>query len=157
MGHRRYPRPLLFCLGAALCAFSVRGGSADAPAGHFMVGDETVEDSATKLVWERASNATARGASDAGDYCATLDLQGAGWRLPTIKELYTLVDESRTVPAIDTEVFPETAPSFYWSSSSVAGFAEFTWAVDFGQGADGWFPDDKQNFVRCVRPAAPPP
>jgi hypothetical protein len=157
MTHPLSARVLLPGLGVTFCLLLSRDTSADAPKGHFMIGDDVVEDSATELIWEREPMASASGADDAAEYCAQLELQGGGWRLPTIKELYTLVDESRTVPAIDTEVFPDTAPAFYWSSSAVAGFDEFTWAVNFEQGTDGWFPRENEHFVRCVRPAAPSP
>lgn len=157
MANPPYVRKLVPGLGAALALLLARDTSADAPKGHFMVGDAVVEDSATELAWERAPTASASGADDAAEYCAQLELEGGGWRLPTLKELYTLVDESRTVPAIDTQVFPDTAPAFYWSSSAVAGFAEFTWAVNFEQGTDGWFPRENEHFVRCVRPATASP
>ena len=39
------------------------------------------------------------------------------WRLPTIKELTCLADMRSTNPSIKTNYFPNTASSWYWSSS----------------------------------------
>ena len=43
------------------------------------------------------------------------------WRLPTIKELSTLVDSSIPYPGptINTSYFPDTVASYYWSSTTV--------------------------------------
>jgi len=40
------------------------------------------------------------------------------WRLPSLKELKTIVDSNRTKPAINTDYFPNTQSSSYWSSIS---------------------------------------
>ena len=44
------------------------------------------------------------------------------WRLPSIQELQSLVDYSKSSPSIDHSFFPNTASSGYWSSSSNAAF-----------------------------------
>jgi len=54
---------------------------------------------------------------DAARYCSTLDLHGMGWRLPTVKELQTLIDETAAMPAVDAVSFPNTSSEYYWSSS----------------------------------------
>lgn len=41
---------------------------------------------------------------------------GEGWRMPTRKELESLVDTSRYNPAIDTEKYPDTKSDWYWTS-----------------------------------------
>lgn len=49
-------------------------------------------------------------------------MNGHGWRLPSIKEASTSVDEIKVYLAIDTAAFPGTAPNqWYWSSSAWAG------------------------------------
>lgn len=42
---------------------------------------------------------------------------GEGWRLPTVKELFALVDRGRHNPAIDTEKFPDTKSDWYWTGT----------------------------------------
>jgi hypothetical protein len=125
--------------------------AADAPTGHFVVKGEVVEDTATKLSWQRTSSEKSYSDSDAEAYCTALNLAGTGWRLPTIKELHTLVDETKTQPAMDGEAFPDAPASFFWTSSHLAKFPQYTWCVNFTEGSDAWFPGENPQLVRCVR------
>ena len=80
------------------------------------------------------------------------------WRLPNIKELQSIVDFSRSDPAVNTNYFPNTKSYIYWSSTSVTqdlawavwfdyGYVDFNWQY-FGGKAD-------QAHVRAVRNATP--
>lgn len=78
-----------------LCVFVVWAASAlaDAPVGRYMVTTETVRDTQTNLTWQRASPASQFTFATAQLYCGPLNLGGSlGWRLPTVKELQTLID-----------------------------------------------------------------
>jgi hypothetical protein len=125
--------------------------AADVPSRQFEAAGATVRDSATKLVWQRASSDETLTFPDAISYCDELDLDGGSWRLPTTKELQTLVDEKRAMPAIDRRAFPSTASDFYWTASSVAEQTEQLWAVSFRFGFDSAFKSDTQQHVRCVK------
>lgn len=138
------------CGCAAVWSLSASSMAA-APPGHFEIVGDTVEDTATKLTWQRYVSARSYTLKDAASYCADLSLEGSGWRLPSVKELQTLVDESRSRPAIDREVFPDTPPTFFWSSSNVASFSMYAWTVNFADGTDLWFPLEHELQVRCVR------
>lgn len=137
------------------CVASLWGWSAAAqpPSPHFVVapGASTVSDTATKLTWQRNAPAKTYDWTSAGKYCADLQLDGKGWRLPTVKELQTLVDETRTMPAIDPMAFPHTAPDYYRTSSQVPGFTTQSWTVSFAYGFDGFYGADTLQHVRCVR------
>lgn len=76
------------------------------------------------------------------------------WRLPTIKELLTLVEYGRFDPAIDIEKFPDTKSSFYWSSTPDASAAECAWNVHFYYGLSGIHTRYRTAFVRAVRSVA---
>jgi len=58
------------------------------------------------------------------------------WRLPTVKELSSIVDRSIILasPAINTDYFPNTASSSYWSSTTYASIPESAWLVSFRSG-----------------------
>jgi hypothetical protein len=73
------------------------------------------------------------------------------WRLPFMKELKTIVVLNRKNPAINTDYFPCTQPSFYWSDTiySVSKFS--TWGVDFEFGKDGYDYKSNYYYVRAVR------
>lgn len=75
------------------------------------------------------------------------------WRLPTVEELFCLADRTRYEPAIDTDFFPETPSSWFWTStidaSSPSGCA---WVVSFLSGDSDWDGQSGEGFVRAVRP-----
>jgi hypothetical protein len=113
----------------------------------------TVYDQATKLTWERVGSQDVLWA-DAKARCAGLVLDGAGWRLPTITELQSIVDESRTNPAIDATAFPATRSAGFWTSDPWAQApGSYVWRVDFFDGiSNGGAPiADWKDNVRCVR------
>ena len=70
------------------------------------------------------------------------------WRLPTIKELKTLVNYDKSNPACDLE---DTVSYGYWSISPDVANPSNAWGVDFSYGGD--YTDYKNNsaLVRCVR------
>lgn len=111
--------------------------------------NDTVTDTRTGLVWQRTHgpNHTFAGAQS---YCSGLSLQGSGWRVPDMKELQTLVDETRTDLAIDVDAFPDTTGPYFWTSSpSVDPTA---WYVSFYDGSAGNGYDVTAPLrVRCVR------
>ena len=73
------------------------------------------------------------------------------WRLPTIDELKTLIDISKTKPAINTDYFPNTQSSFYWSSTTFAGNTPNAWGVHFFYGYDSNYNSLSSYYVRAVR------
>jgi Protein of unknown function (DUF1566) len=77
---------------------------------------------------------------------------GAGWRLPTVRELQTLVDPSRMAdPRIDLTAFPTTPSAAFWSSSPVAGSPSLAWLVNFYDGFANTYDKTTMVDVRCVR------
>jgi hypothetical protein len=132
---------------------------AGAPSCRYVVhGDGTVNDTQTGLTWEQTVGATAQTVDwpTAMQYCAALTLGGPGrWRLPTIKELLTLVDVGVDVLeamgfAIDAQVFP-TPVNVLWSSTLLPGSTPEAWALTFAGAAEA---DDTSKFAfgaRCVR------
>jgi hypothetical protein len=73
------------------------------------------------------------------------------WRLPTKRELLSIVDNSRSNPAIDTVFFPDSQPSYYWSSSPLPDQENSAWQVYFLYGEASPNSKDKGNHVRLVR------
>ena len=95
----------------------VRGAVLD---GSLQAGADTVTDSMTGLEWQRSAlDATAVTWKEALDYCESLSFASrSDWRLPSIKELSTLVDESDdTPPAIDESALGSNPAAYYWSST----------------------------------------
>jgi hypothetical protein len=128
--------------------------AAAVPAGRYTYPSAgTVYDTMTKLTWQQAVPTATYSQTDAITYCAGLGatVGGSGWRLPTLKELATIVDESRANPAIDPAAFPATPTDQFWSSSSRAGDPTYGWTVTFSYGASSETPTKFVYHVRCVR------
>ncbi len=73
------------------------------------------------------------------------------WRVPTRKELLSIVDNSRFEPSIDPAFFPNTEPGHYWSSTPYADQAGSAWHVYFHYGEV--YPGSKSQgqHLRLVR------
>jgi hypothetical protein len=75
----------------------------------------------------------------------------ADWRLPTMKELLSLVDYIHSVPTIDPVFASTTQSNNYWSSTTYAAFTSAAWSVSFLDGADTGAFKINFSFVRAVR------
>jgi len=90
---------------------------------------------------------------NAAAYCDNLDLDGGGWRLATIDELNSTVDESRSDPAINP-IFQNAESLGYWSGTTYPDNTDQAWGIGFNSG--GWHhcnKDGRIKFIRCVREA----
>jgi len=136
----------------------------------------TVTDDVTGLIWQQATtnNHTWEGALQ---QCNSLDLAGKKWRLPSYPELISVLDYTRTRPAIDTSIFTENdTTGFYWTSTSdvIDGTNSLgalfmaepernetaqesfkisnnrAWGVSVDEGGAWRFKKDSEYSVRCV-------
>jgi Protein of unknown function (DUF1566)/FG-GAP-like repeat/FG-GAP repeat len=77
------------------------------------------------------------------------------WRLPTVDELQTLVDAGKPFPGptIDTNWFPNTQASWYWSTSRYRGLGVIgAWLVYFDDGSVNYgFRAIGDKHIRLVR------
>ncbi len=122
------------------------------PYPHYVQVDvDEVQDVETKLIWDQVSNLTLLSQADAISYCSGLGLNGHTWRLPSVNELSSLVDDNPNInkvsPAIDQCVFADASPNTYYMSSSIIGTTP--WALNYEDGFD--FNNQTSGFVRCVR------
>jgi len=125
---------------------------AAAPAGRYTVTSDIVTDNVTHLVWESAASTTTQTWSDAATYCQGRTTGGlSGWRLPTIRELLSIVDPRACSQSIDTTVFPNTPSSAFWSSTLISGDSSYAWGVNFDGGGMGAHNVGGYSYVRCVR------
>lgn len=113
---------------------------------------DVVRDRGTGLTWQRAVPGKAISFEGARRYCAGLRLDKTkGWRVPTMGELLTLVDERTTGPMIDAQAFPATPNKSFWTSSFSAGSKEMAWHVYFEYGNANYGLLNEPYLVRCVR------
>lgn len=117
--------------------------------------NDWVKDHGTGLTWQRRVGSGTFSFAAAQQHCAAW--AGGGYRVPSMKELQTLLDESKSAaPLVDTEAFPDyptTLNVTFWTSSVSASTPGHAWfvrgastlnaAVDAGVEAE--------FYVRCVR------
>ncbi len=114
-------------------------------------GDGTVTDTSTGLMWQQKGSDSEMDWHEARPYCESLSLSGyEDWRLPTIKELMSIVALDRYSPAIDTSFFSDGMLR-YWSSSTRVYDDAHAWNVDFNNGYDRYGSKSSAFYVRVVR------
>jgi hypothetical protein len=115
-------------------------------------GNGTVTDANTGLMWQQAEVTPTMTWDAALTYCESLSLDNhADWRLPNIKELHSISDDTRFNPSINTTYFPGAQATRYWSSTTLFGPAVSAWFVDFTSGLASYNDKTGQLPVRCVR------
>lgn len=129
--------------------------------------NDTVIDTKTGLQWQDDGVGTKTTWRNALDRCENLTLGGySDWRLANKNELLSIVDYSRSFPAIN-RAFTNTAYGngslyddvHYWSSSTYIGAHYQTrrptydsaWSVPFATGFSYGRGKNKSYYVRCVR------
>ena len=136
---------------AVVAVVLTASAEASAPAGRYTTTAGTVFDTKTKLTWQQTAPTAPYAWAAAKIYCQNLTLAGTGWRLPTGKELQTIVDYSQSNPSIDPTAFPATAATYFWSSSPLAGSPTSAWFVHFFHGDTSASDVPNTRDVRCVR------
>ena len=90
--------------------------------------------------------------ANAGALCGATD-----WRLPTRREMESLVDFSVAEggPMVDTAWFPHSAAALHWTASSAkvnGGSSTYRWAINFYNGQAIWYGGQYGEFaVQLVR------
>ncbi|BCS95552.1 hypothetical protein DSLASN_11840 [Desulfoluna limicola] len=81
-----------------------------------------IEDTTNGLMWQQVTGKIDESEvffwTDALQYCNELNLSGyTDWRLPNKHELVSLIDHTKKDPAIQSDLFPDTETSAYWTST----------------------------------------
>jgi len=125
-------------------------GSICYPSSRFVVlSGGLVQDTLTNLVWQQQASATTMTWTAAQTYCSNA---GSGFRLPTLKELLSIVDLTVASPGPTINpAFPNTPAEAFWTSSPYAESSGWAWFVDFLDGSSGGNPVGHLFRMRCVR------
>jgi hypothetical protein len=137
-------------------------------------GDGTVTENVARLMWVQESKSGLLDWEEALQYCEDLQLAGHGdWKLPSNKEMTSIVDLTKQKPALDAEVFPDTDyKAFYWSRTpetrdaarnlmsettvqpedvDVNNATENAWLQSYMLGGNWRAPRSLRAYARCAR------
>ena len=115
------------------------------------------KDNVTNLYWSLQTQtatwnvATVSNYPDAGHNSVTRCGFNTGWRLPTRRELLSIVLNDSSNPSVDASYFPSTESNWYWTSDTYAPGPSNAWVVDFIGGGSTAFDKTSTLYVRLVR------
>lgn len=120
------------------------------------VGAKIVKEDHSNLYWQddKEAKTTIKTFNEGKAYCEALTLGGiTSWRLPTYKELMSIVDYAREQPSINDE-FQNCAQASYWSSTKLTRDNDQAWYVYFREAeSDFQYITELFSFeknIRCV-------
>jgi len=125
-------------------------------------GDGTITDMATGLMWIKDPSQIGGDWGSPGSpttttwavaitRCNALEYAGySDWRLPNIKELYSIVDIGEKNPSINN-IYDNTIVDNYWSSSTKKNITSYKWVVVFDFGSVGTKAGSGSAYARPVR------
>jgi hypothetical protein len=133
------------------------------PPDHYNVDTSAGEttDNYTGLIWQQGSSPSTMAWADAADYCATLNLNGHTWRVPSLNELASIVNEALVAPAVNRTAFPNTkygskSNNWYWANAQYG--SKYGWAINYDDGFTGYNSGSSGDwnyftaaYVKCVR------
>lgn len=135
------------------------------PNQYTLLSADEARDNYTGLIWQREGDAS--GLIDwqqAVAYCDNLTLgTSSDWRLPSVRELATLVDEADVAPSIDEATFPNThygarSNNWYWASHRQRNSSSASWGLNFDDGFTGFNAGSQGDwnywtvsYAKCVR------
>lgn len=118
----------------------------------FFQEDSTATDQITGLEWQRFPYADSINWEDALEYAEQLVVDGKNdWRLPNIKELESINEESISQPSVNPATFQGIGIKKYWSSTSLPNQPARAWYMDTRFGVVTYSLKTAKNNLLCVR------
>jgi hypothetical protein len=115
-------------------------------------GNNTITDHLTDLIWQKAPFSDSLSWEQSLTYADTLTTAGFNdWRLPNIKELQSLNDETRINPSINSTYFNVTNVNKYWSSTTLPNQTAKAWYLNNQFGITTYDNKTVKHNLICVR------
>ncbi len=134
--------------GAAGFDFSAldASGNLATPGGHACVRDHV-----TGLIWSTETLPAATWTAATGVASYTRCGYATGWRVPTRRELLSIVHNGLSSgPAIDATYFPGTGSALYWANDAYGPDTTLAWGINFQDGSTSTSSKTAQHSVRMV-------
>ena len=119
--------------------------------GDFTKSGNIVTNNHSQLQWQDDAIGSTKTWREAIDYCEALSLDGlAGWRVPNINELKSIISKQTYAPAA-VSAFTNIGSDQYWSSTTYMSAKHRAWIVDFNYGKENASSKSYHKYVKCVR------
>lgn len=121
------------------------------PQRKYQVTPQGTIDKNTGLLWhvlEATDKRTKYTFDQAKEKCENLTLSNRTWRLPTMDELYGIVDYGNSRPSVDMKYFGAMMHRYYWTSDILN--EKEAYAVGFKLGSVATVNKVEPAYVRCV-------
>ncbi len=153
--------PYTISTSTTLSTSTIKGLPPESPTNYTDNRNGTITDNYTGLVWVKCSQGntgsscnigspTLRAWSKARSECDDLVFAGnSNWRMPTLKELQSIVDSGRANPAINKNFFSGSNYP-YWASTAPAGYSSSRFTVVFADGVVYYKDMNNYAATRCV-------
>ncbi len=112
------------------------------------------QDDKTGLVWQDNKDIIHNEMEhkEAIAYCQQLKLDGfEDWRLPTLSEMYTIVDMTRDRPALKRGFEVRISDRFWTATSFISNPKKEAWRISMTYGESEPYNKSRSYHVRCVR------
>lgn len=109
------------------------------------------EDKHSGLLWHSLEMSEKRAKytyEQAKEMCENMTLHGRSWRLPSVDELYGIIDYNYSRPSVDMTFFGPMMHRYYWSSDSFND--KDAYVVGFKLGSVATAPKKEEAHARCV-------
>ena len=114
--------------------------------------DGSVYDNLTKLTWQKVPNPNMYSWEAALAFAENLTIGSTSdWRLPNIKELQSISNETLINPSVNTTFFGSIGIKSYWSSTSLASQSVNAWFMNTQFGTTTFGLKTSTNYVICVK------
>jgi len=119
---------------------------------HFIENIEgTISDLLTGLIWQKTPFSDSLSWENALSYADTLIVGNrVDWRLPNIKELQSINDETKVNPSLDNSIFASGNAKKIWSSTTLPNSTTRAWYLNTQFGLTTYAEKLLRNYVLCV-------
>lgn len=118
---------------------------------HYTAAEEGVVDRQNNIIWmplDAGDKKRKFNFEEARLFCEENGYMGREWRLPSVDELYGIVDYAYSRPAVDRTLFGVMMNRYYWSDDEFGEAKGYVVGFKFGSVATS--AKENRSYVRCV-------
>jgi hypothetical protein len=116
---------------------------------YFTLSENGVKDTLNNILWESQAYREKENHEDAKDICEAKKTDDKNWRLPSVDELYSIVNYNYAKPSVNAAIFSKMQNKYYWSEDSFK--SDEAYVVGFSIGSVATSKKSLKSYFRCVQ------